>query len=54
MMVGNSRCLGVKAIELGNGVGREVKEREMLRMTWVSHLHSWEDAGICHTLVKEK
>lgn len=53
MMVVNSRHLGVKAIGLGNGLDREVKEREMMRMTLVSNLHSWEDGGICHFLVKE-
>ena len=49
----NSKCLGVKTIGLGGELDREVKERGMLRMTLVSDLHSWEDGGICHSLVQE-
>lgn len=53
MMVVNSRHLGVKAIGLGDRLEREVKEREIMKMTPVSNLHSWEDGGICHFLAKE-
>lgn len=50
MMAVNSRHLGVKAIGLGNGLDKEVKEREMLKMT--PFLTCWGDGGICHFLVK--
>lgn len=53
MVLVNSRHLRVNAIGLGNGLDREVKEREMMRTTLVSNLHSWENGDICHFLIKK-